>query len=251
MSSVLPTALNPLALVTLGLLAEGPRHPYEMYQILMRRREDINVKIRPGSLYHAVAKLDDLDYVQAIGTDRDGNRPERTTYQITAAGELALAASLLHRLGTPVNEYPIFPVALAEAHNLTAGEVAHQLRARISALQRDVDHMQAALDNIIGQGKPRRWMLDLEYLIVTKRAEIGWLDGIVEQIDDGTLPWENPPERQPAATPPPPPTARRSPAAGSSRPAAEATASARPSTGGRTRARSKANPRTSTSKDST
>ena len=42
--------LTPLGLAALALLAERPMHPYEMYQTLVHRREDRNVKVRPGSL---------------------------------------------------------------------------------------------------------------------------------------------------------------------------------------------------------
>lgn len=46
--------LTPLGVASLALLAEEPRHPYEMYQVLMARHEDRLVKVRPGTLYHAV-----------------------------------------------------------------------------------------------------------------------------------------------------------------------------------------------------
>ena len=50
-------ALTPLALSALGLLVERPMHPYEMYQLLLERHEDRFVKVRPGSLYHSVERL--------------------------------------------------------------------------------------------------------------------------------------------------------------------------------------------------
>ena len=40
--------LTPLAVAALALLAEGPTHPYEMYQTLVQRSEDRLVKVRPG-----------------------------------------------------------------------------------------------------------------------------------------------------------------------------------------------------------
>ena len=46
--------LSPLALSTLALLTERPMHPYEMYQLMLQRREDRVVKVSAGSLYRAV-----------------------------------------------------------------------------------------------------------------------------------------------------------------------------------------------------
>ena len=51
--------LMPLGIAALALLTERPMHPYEMYQILLLRKEDRIVKVRPGSLYHAVNKLEE------------------------------------------------------------------------------------------------------------------------------------------------------------------------------------------------
>lgn len=83
--------LTPLAMAALALLAERPMHPYEMYQTLIHRSEDRIVKVRPGSLYHTVARMADQGLARVTGTEREGNRPERTTYEITERGHLALA----------------------------------------------------------------------------------------------------------------------------------------------------------------
>lgn len=49
--------LTPLGISALSLLVEEPMHPYKMYQPLMARHEDRLVKVRPGTLYHAVGRL--------------------------------------------------------------------------------------------------------------------------------------------------------------------------------------------------
>ena len=75
--------LSPMAIAALGLLAERPMHPYEMYQLLLEREEDRVLKVRPGTLYHAVDRLARDGLVRPLHTEREGNRPERTTYAVT------------------------------------------------------------------------------------------------------------------------------------------------------------------------
>src|SRR4051794_13852278 len=104
--------LTPLALSALGLLVERPMHPYEMYQLMLERHEDWMVKVRPGSLYHSVERLQEAKLVESTGTARAGNRPERTTYAITAAGREALTTRISELLHKPVREYPHFPFAI-------------------------------------------------------------------------------------------------------------------------------------------
>ena len=62
-----PRTLTPLAVAALALLAERPSHPYEMYQTLVQRSEDRLVKVRPGSLYHTVDRLEAHGFVRATG----------------------------------------------------------------------------------------------------------------------------------------------------------------------------------------
>ncbi|WP_235347412.1 PadR family transcriptional regulator [Arthrobacter sp. SPG23] len=133
--------LTPLGISALSLLVEEPMHPYEMYQLLMARHEDRLVKVRPGTLYHAVGRLEERGLVETAGTDREGNRPERTTYRITPAGREALTERLQDMLAEPVNEYPSFPLAVAEAYNLPAAVVLDLLDRRLLLLQEQLEFL--------------------------------------------------------------------------------------------------------------
>ena len=89
--------VTPLGISVLALLVERPMHPYEMYRLLLERHEDRRVKIRPGSLYHTVDRMAESGLVEATGTERDGGRPERTTYRITDAESTALLQAAADR----------------------------------------------------------------------------------------------------------------------------------------------------------
>ncbi|WP_426003676.1 PadR family transcriptional regulator [Paenarthrobacter sp. NyZ202] len=195
------TDLTPLGVASLALLAEGPMHPYEMYQLLMARHEDRLVKVRPGTLYHAVGRLEEQALVEAVGTGREGNRPERTTYRITAAGHEALDARLKAMLSTPANEYPVFPHAIAEAHHLPAGMVAGLLEERLAALQADLDFLVHAESEATAKGVERKYWLDLGYQQALRRTEIAWIRGLLADLRSGELPWGDPLPPKPSLEP--------------------------------------------------
>lgn len=183
-------AMTPLAIAVLALLDERPMHPYEMYQVLLSRREDLLVKVRPGSLYHVVARLAADELVRAEGTDREGNRPERTTYTITGTGRDALRVRITELLRTPVQEFPIFRVALAEAHTLPSEQVVALLGER-------AEHQGAALADVEGMlawaranGIPRRYWFVLEYIRATIHAELTWIEQFAAELDGGAVAWE-------------------------------------------------------------
>ncbi|NEW40296.1 PadR family transcriptional regulator [Nocardia cyriacigeorgica] len=183
--------VTPLAIAVLALLEERPMHPYEMYQLLVLRHEDKLVKVRPGSLYHVIARLADAELVTAEGIDRAGNRPERTTYRITADGRSTLRNRIAELLRKPLPEYPIFPVALGEAHNLPKLEVLSLLRERIEHLAgqfAEIDTMIAAAER---KQVPRRYWIVLPYLRATVRTEIEWVEHMIGELDSGALIWED------------------------------------------------------------
>src|SRR6185312_10681901 len=99
-----------LGISALALLAERPMHPYEMYQLLIQRHEDRVVKVRPGSLYHKVHWLESRGLVRSTTTEREGNRPERTIYEITAAGRETLTLRVAEMLGGGVGCFFFFPL---------------------------------------------------------------------------------------------------------------------------------------------
>jgi len=181
--------LTPLGIAALALLAERPMHPYEMYQTLVHRREDRNVKVRPGSLYHAVDRLAREGLVDAVGVDREGNRPERTSYAITDAGRRALDNRVATMLATPAEEYPEFRHAVAQAHNLPVDEVLALLRSRSTTLHDDLKALGLARKAIASKQIPERYWLDAHYQSTMLRAELDWLDATIERIAHGQVSW--------------------------------------------------------------
>jgi len=184
--------LSPLGVAALALLAEAPMHPYEMYQLLMARHEDRLVKVRPGTLYHAVARLESDGLLEATGTDRDGRRPERTTYRITDDGRAALSQRLAGMLSEAVNEYPVFPHAIAEAHNLPSDVVLELLDIRLAALDEQLAFLAEGREAAIAKGVERRYWVDVEYQQAMLWCEIDWIRSFQAELRSGGLPWQTP-----------------------------------------------------------
>ncbi|PYI65464.1 PadR family transcriptional regulator [Arthrobacter livingstonensis] len=73
-------------LLILGSLAAGPKHGYA---IILDTKENADITLGPGTLYGALARLEERGLVRALpGQER------RRPYEITAAGAALLAARL-------------------------------------------------------------------------------------------------------------------------------------------------------------
>ena len=61
-------------------------HPYEMRTLMRERGHDEVIKLKGGSLYDTVERLQRLEFIEPRQTTREGRRPERTVYSITDTG---------------------------------------------------------------------------------------------------------------------------------------------------------------------
>lgn len=181
--------LTPLGIAILGLLIERPMHPYEMFQTLMTRSEDRIVKVRPGSLYHAVERLERDGLVRATGTAREGNRPERTTYEITDAGHDRMLERVTEMLGEWKYEYPEFPQAIAEAHNLPRDTVIRLLHKRAMEMHGQVELVGRAVDHLENKELERKYWLEASYMRAIVEAEIAWVEALIVDLKNETIDW--------------------------------------------------------------
>jgi DNA-binding PadR family transcriptional regulator len=181
--------LSPLAVAALALLVEGPMHPYEMYQEMLKRRDDRLVKVRPGSLYHTIDRLARHGLAAVVGTDREGNRPERTTYRVTDAGRQVLQQRLTAMLREPADEYPEFPLALSQAHNLPPDEAVRLLETRIAAMRENLEALGLSAEHVAARNIPEKFWIEVGYQRAVLRAELDWLEQLLERITTGRLDW--------------------------------------------------------------
>jgi DNA-binding PadR family transcriptional regulator len=144
---------SPLALAILGLLEDGPLHPYGMQQLIKRWGKDevINVGQR-ATLYKMINRLCEAGLIKPAGTTRDHSYPERTSYELTEVGRETRQQWMSEVLSTPRNEFPEFPAGLSFL-------------------------------------PPRATMLETEYLHAVMEAEIRWLDSVIAGLSDGSITW--------------------------------------------------------------
>jgi DNA-binding PadR family transcriptional regulator len=117
---------------------------------------------------------------------RDGGRPERTTYEITADGRDELRRWVAGRLPVPAREFPELPVALALLAVLAPSQARDLLAERVSAQESRL----AAIEGQAPPGLPRLFLIEDEYRAALLRAEISWLRGLVDDLTEGRLTWD-------------------------------------------------------------
>ena len=180
--------LTPLGVAVLALLSEGDMHPYEMIRLMHFRRDDRLVTITNGTVYHTVGRLERAGLIAEVGVDRDGNRPERTTYTQTDAGAAAVLEWVRREL--PRVDHPAeFRVALAEVHGLDRDEAIELLEARRTALADSLASLADGHRHALDKGVPDQYLIEIDREEALLRAELAWMDATLPRIADPHFAW--------------------------------------------------------------
>jgi DNA-binding PadR family transcriptional regulator len=176
---------NPLALAVLALLFERPMHPYEMGVLLRQRHKEESIKLRYGSLYTVIDLLLGRGFIAARETERDGNRPERTIYELTASGRDELRAWMTDLIAEPVKEYPQFEAALCLLPVLPPDEALAMLRRRLTRLDADTAEREAHFQLPELKNLPPLFLVESEYRLALLKAEARFVADLIKRIESG------------------------------------------------------------------
>ncbi|OZD56678.1 transcriptional regulator [Rhodococcus sp. 06-1477-1B] len=180
--------LTPVAVMILATLREADMHTYELVRLLKERRDDRLVPLQKGTIYHTVARLERDGLLEEVGVDRDGNRPERTTYTLRDSGHRAVEEWVRAEL-PQIDRASDFRVALSEAHNLDRDEVIDLLDRRRALLVASVEEHRSGLDLATERETPEQFLVELQRQSALLDAELAWQDSLRARLADRSLPW--------------------------------------------------------------
>lgn len=177
---------NPLALAVMVLLYERPMHPYEMAATLRERRKEESIKLRYGSLYTVIELLVREGFITAKKTTREGNRPERTIYEITRSGETEIRDWMREILSTPVKEFPQFEAGLSLLPALPPEEASEVLETRVEFLKKDIEQVKSGLHEAAEIGLAPLFSVESEYRLAGLEMEKTFVEDLIVRIrEDG------------------------------------------------------------------
>jgi DNA-binding PadR family transcriptional regulator len=127
-------------LVLLGLLCERPLYGYEIKQIIEEHMGDWT-SIAFGSIYFALDKLAQEEFVKKIVIEQPGNRPSRSVYEITESGRAEFFRLLRESWQSVEREYFDIDVCLFFIDRLPEQEVQKYLQMRKSRLEKSLEYL--------------------------------------------------------------------------------------------------------------
>ena len=174
--------MSSIRLFILGTLAaSGPLHGHQIRQQAQSDRTDMWADVPVGSLYGALKRLAHEGLVREVRTERVGNRPERTVYEITREGHRALDAVRDQALRELVLRNDPFDLALAQSRDLPEETltqiVAHRL-AGLRVQESSLRHRAETADIYLNEAE----RLVLRHLIERAAAEVRWHEELLGRM---------------------------------------------------------------------
>ncbi|ONM47352.1 PadR family transcriptional regulator [Nocardia donostiensis] len=181
---------NLMALAVLSVMVDRPMHRYEIAATLRARGKDCDMDIKWGSLYTVVRNLAKAGFLEVVGSEREGARPERVIYRITEAGRAEMVDWTRELIAEPEPERGRFTAGLSILAALPPDEVIELFGRRLAALTEQITAVRAELEQL-ESSLPRLFLVETYYGLAMLEAEAAWTQSMRDELAAGTFPGQD------------------------------------------------------------
>lgn len=166
----------------LSLIAEAPRHGYEIEQTIEQRGMRDWTEIGFSSIYYVLKKLEKEALIECRLDQQTGKGPARQVYQITPAGREACLQATMEALATPHRSDTPFQMGLANFPSMSTEQALSALRRHHTALLERGAFVKARWE----AQQPVPFFVDamFEYSLAMMQAERVWLENFINQLEE-------------------------------------------------------------------
>jgi DNA-binding PadR family transcriptional regulator len=168
-------------LVLLGFLQNRDYHGYELKKEIQRYMGNWT-DIKFGSIYHALKKLVEHDYVEIVGEERQKGKPDRRIYRITSAGRSQFKRLLRELLLQHRRVFYDFDIGLYFAGRLTEAQRSKILTERLRKIQQERTLLANAKKLPVHRSIPRISEVIMDHSLSHLNAEINWLEACIARM---------------------------------------------------------------------
>lgn len=168
-------------LAILSLVAEEPRHGYQIEQVIEERGMRDWTEVGFSSIYYLLKKLEQKGLVESELREAERG-PARKVYRATPAGRKAYRAAVLDALTVPRRWYPTLLLGLANLPRILPVEATAALRQYRDAQAARRDHVQARWEG--QQPLPTFVEALFDYSVTLIQAEIAWLEKLIQEMEE-------------------------------------------------------------------
>ena len=168
-------------LAILSLVAETPRHGYEIEQTIEERGMREWTEIGFSSIYYLLKKLEKTGLVESQLIPTHGRGSARRVYQITDEGSVALGEATLEALSQPKQSYPSILLGIANLPLLSQGQTEAALWSYREGLIERVEQVTTKAES--QRPLPDHVEMLFDYSLMTLEAEKKWIEKVIQKME--------------------------------------------------------------------
>ena len=169
-------------LVILSLVAEMPRHGYQIEQVIEEREMREWTELGFSSIYYLLNKLEAGGLIDSALERPSGRGPARKVYTITEAGWKTCRQGILEALSEPPRPQSMFLLGMSNLPAVPREEALAALQHYAASLAERREHLQERMN--IGQGTiPFHVEAMFDFSLTMIQAELAWLENFIQQME--------------------------------------------------------------------
>jgi DNA-binding PadR family transcriptional regulator len=168
-------------LAILSLIAEQPRHGYEVEQVIDARGMREWTEVGFSSIYYLLNKLERQGLV-AGRLDHAVRGPARKVYSLTPSGGKRLHDAVLRALSEPQSAYPAILLGLASLPAVSTADALTALHRYEQALASHLGRLQSK--QAAQQPLPYFVNAVFEHGTASLKAELAWTRAFIQQLEE-------------------------------------------------------------------
>jgi DNA-binding PadR family transcriptional regulator len=167
-------------LAILSLVAEKPRHGYEIEQVIEGRGMREWTEIGFSSIYYLLRKLEDQGLIEGRLEEADRG-PARKVFHPTAAGREALQNEVFSVISQPQKMYSPLLLGLSNLPRLKSSEVITAFHEYRSALDERMSQVRSTRD----RQRPLPYFVEamFDYSLTMIEAQRNWTDRFILELE--------------------------------------------------------------------
>ncbi len=169
-------------LAILSLIAEVPRHGYEIEQIIETRGMREWTEIGFSSIYYLLKKLEKAGLIESQLRPSEGRGPARRVYQVTAEGRAALNEATLEALAQPKQSYPPILLGMANLPIVSREQAAVALLSYREGLVERLEHVAARAES--QRPLPDHVEMLFSYSLTMIETEKNWVESVIQKLKE-------------------------------------------------------------------
>ena len=169
-------------LAILSLIAEQPRHGYEIAQVIEERGMRDWTEVGFSSIYYVLQKLQKNGLIESRMERQAGRGPARKVYHITPAGRAAWRKATLEALSLPQRCYPPLQLGLACLPSISPSDALAALRQYRDRLLKRQEYVHARWQS----KRPLPYHVDamFDFSLTMLEAELHWIERFIQHLEN-------------------------------------------------------------------